>query len=395
MSRRYKLCALVLTLTVTAAALAASAFGGTQAKSPVYLAMISPLTGPVSFVGLDNAAAVRATVKEVNKTGGIAGHKLVVNIFDDGSNPSQGVIEMQKVVADPKYLGIIGSGFSSVAMAIEPLASQNEIPYISMAGAGAQVYPPKPYVYMTTATSRLFAYADAIQLRKQGIHKIALMADNGGYGLEGVADVEALAKGFGFQIVDKEIFPLTETSFTAELSRIKASGAQALWLWNATTLAVTITKEMHQLKLPQLLVLTGANTSNSYLQPACPDSNGALADSYLGPVAKFLPASNPSRPLALDLDNLLGHTGSTFNFDGDTAVQMFKQAMTIGGFTRSGINTALQQKMAGFVGPGGVYHYTATNHTGLFLRSMVVSKIVKCQLVPVQGQASLKPWKTH
>ena len=376
-----------LAVLVVAAVAAAVGTAGTEATPTVRLAMISPLTGPLSFVGVDNRAGVLAAIREINAKGGIKGRKIALDIFDDGSNPSQGVVHMQRIVGDQRYQGIIGSGFSSVGLAVAPIVGQAQIPYISMASSAAQVTPAKPYYFMTTATSRLFAYSMAFHLRNQGIKRIAVMADNGGFGREGVRNLKELAKAFGFQVVEEIIFPLTSTSFTAELNRVKNSDAQALWLWNATSLAVTITKEAKQLGLSQRLVLTGGNASVNYLEPACPEANGAFINTYLGPVAQFIRRDHPSRAIALRVNRLLKKQGSTFNYDGYTAVWMFKTAMERSGFTRAGINRTLETGMRGFAGPGGRYYYTAINHSGLGLPSMVVSQVRNCKMVPVAGQA--------
>jgi hypothetical protein len=122
-----------------------------------------------------------------------------------------------------------------------------------------------------------------------------------------------------------------------------------------------------------------------YLQPACPQNANALVNSYLGPVAKFLPKRNPSRAIALKVDRALGKQGSTFNYDGYTGVMMFRTAMLRGGFNRDAINAALETKMRGYVGPGGRYYYSTQNHSGLGLKSMVVSKIVRCRMVPIEN----------
>ena len=379
--RRFGVAALV---AVTLVLLGAGA-GSSAPAGDVWLAEISPLTGPLSFVGVDNRQGVDVAVKEINRRGGIKGRRVRVQVFDDGSNPSQAVSHMNTIAGDKKFLGVIGSGFSSSGLAVAPIIAREKIPYISMASSFAQVQPAKPYYFMTTATSRLFAYAMAFQLRKMKIKRIALMADNGGFGREGVRNVDELASRFGFQVVERIIFPLTSTTFQAELSRVKNSSAQMLWVWNATTLAVTITKEAKQLGLRQRLVLTGGNASQQYLTPGCPQNASALIDSYLGPVARFLPKRNPSRAIALKVDRALRKQGSTFNYDGYTGVMMFRTAMVRGGFNRDGINNALETKMRGFVGPGGRYYYSAANHSGLGLRSMVVSKVARCKMVPVQN----------
>src|ERR687895_1356690 len=282
--RRRQLFALLASaLLLLAVGVAANA--AESQRGEVHLAMVSPLTGPLSFVGVDNRAGVEAAIREINARGGVRGRRIRLQIFDDNSQPSQGVIHMQRIAADDKFVGVVGSGFSSVGLAVASTVEREKIPYISMASSAAQVSPAKPYYYMTTATSRLFAYSLAFHLRRLKIRRIALMADNGGFGREGVRNVEELASRFGFRIVERIIFPLTSTTFQAELSRVRNSNAQALWVWNATTLAVTITKEARQLRLPQRLVLTGGNASVTYFEPACPDANGALINTYLGPVA--------------------------------------------------------------------------------------------------------------
>jgi branched-chain amino acid transport system substrate-binding protein len=379
--RRFGVAAL---LAATLVLLSAGAGAGAPAGE-VWLAEISPLTGPLSFVGVDNRQGVNAAVAEINRRGGIRDRRVRVQVFDDGSNPSQAVSHMNRIADDDKYLGVIGSGFSSSGLAVAPIIERERIPYISMASSVAQVTPAKPYYYMTTATSRLFAYSMAFQLRKLGIRRIALMADNGGFGREGARNVDELSRRFGFQIVERIIFPLTSTTFQAELTRVKNSNAQALWVWNATTLAVTITKEARQLRLRQRLVLTGGNASVQYLQPGCPQNANALINSYLGPVAKFLPRRNPSRAIALRVDRALRKQGSTFNYDGYTGVMMFRAAMLRSGFSRTAINSGLESRMKGFVGPGGRYYYSRENHSGLGLRSMVVSKIQRCKMVPIEN----------
>jgi branched-chain amino acid transport system substrate-binding protein len=388
-SRRWLLAFATLGLLVVTAASAASG----QRPATVELAMISPLTGPLSFVGQDNRAGVQAAVREINRSGGIKGRQIRLTIFDDASNPSQGVVHMQRIASEAKYLGVVGSGFSSFGLAVAPIVAASKIPYISMASSAAQVTPAKPYYFMTTATSRLFAYSMAAQLRKTGIKRIALMNDQGGFGQEGQRNVKELARRYGFDIVQEITFPFTSTSFTAELTRVKNSDAQVLWLWNATTLAVTITKEAKQLGLPQRLVLTGGNASPLFLGPACPEANGALIDTYLGPVAQYIKRTHPSRAIALRVNRLLGKQGSTFHYDGYTAIRMFREAMLKGGFTRARINDALENKMKGFAGPGGVYFYSPVNHSGLQTASMVVSTIRNCKMVPVPGQKILQATK--
>ena len=251
----------VLSLVVASAFTTRSGLTGT-----IYFGMDAPLTGATQLVGQSDRDAVQSIVAYWNAHGGIKGKEVVVDVLDNASNPSQAVQNVQRFIGDSKYVGILGSGNAAAAVATGPLASQAGIPFIALSPPTNLIEPPQPYVYILTATSRLYAYNEAAYLRKLGIKKVWLMGDNGGFGRDGPTQVQKLASKYGLQIVDTTIFSPASTDFTAELTKVKDSGAQALWLWTATPAGATIVKQFKQLQLPQQLVLTGANLSESFLQ---------------------------------------------------------------------------------------------------------------------------------
>ena len=281
-------CAAVLALVFASA----SATSPSQA-SAIYFGMDAPLTGPTQLVGQSDRQTVEAVVAYWNSRGGIKGRRVVVEVLDNASNPSQAVQNVQKFISDPKYVGIFGSGNAAAAVATGAIASQAGMPFIALSPPTTLVEPPQPYAYILTATARLYAYSEAAYLKSIGVKRVWLMGDNGGYGRDGPAQVSKLAKKYGLEIVDTTIFAPTSTDFSAELTRIKNSNAQALWLWTATPAGPTIVKQFKQLQLPQRLVLTGANVSPQFLQGTCGDVNGAIVNSFLATAWTSLPEDGP------------------------------------------------------------------------------------------------------
>ena len=191
---------------------------------------------------------------------------------------------------------------------------------------------------MRTARRRTFA--------SSGIKKVWLMGDNGGFGRDGPVQVAKLAKKYGFEIVDTTIFSPASTDFSAELTKIKGSGAQALWLWTATPAGATIVKQFKQLQLPQRLVLTGANVSAQFLEGTCGDVDGAIINSYLGTAWNVPAEDEPGRAAqAALLRKILRAPVSNFDADAATALWAYKAAIERGPVTRAGINTALETKL--------------------------------------------------
>ena len=181
-----------------------------------------PADGAAVFVGLDNRAGVQAAIRELNSAGRRPrpphqADDLRRRLEPDPGRPAHAADRRRLEVRRRDRLR--ASAPSSLAAA--QIVAAARIPYISMASSAAQVTPAKPYFFMTTATSRLFAYSMARQLRKQGIRRIAIMGDNGGFGQEGLRNVRSLARGYGFTIVEDITFPTTATNFTSELARVK------------------------------------------------------------------------------------------------------------------------------------------------------------------------------
>lgn len=383
---------LVLAAVATSAAgllvLTGLASASGQQVQTVYIGMDTPLTGPQAVVGQGDREAVVALVRFWNRAKAFKNRRIVVDIRDNASNPSQAVQNVQRFVADPKYVAILGSGNAAAAVATAPLATEGRIPFLALSPPTPLISPaPRPYVYVALPTDRLYAYSMARYLRSLGVKRIALIGDNGGFGRGGVAQVKALANAYGFTITDDIIFAPTQTSFAAELARVRNSDAEALWVWTVTPPGSTIVKEFRQLRLPQRLVLTGGNLSQQFLEATCPDVNGALVNSFLGVVWEQLPRDNPARARAQLTQRVIGKPLSVFHVDAATSLFALKAAMERGGFTREGINTALETKLRGLPTPGGRLFFSPRNHSGIQMDSMWAGRIVQCKPRALFGAA--------
>ncbi len=379
---------LALVATVPVALMVLTGFSsGPQQAPTVHIAMDAPLTGPQAIVGQGDREAVNALVRFWNRRGGIKGRRIVVDILDNASNPSQAVQNVQRFVGDSKYVAILGSGNAAAAVATAPLATEARIPFLALSPPTPLVAPPRPYVYVALPTARLYAYSMAQYLRSLGIRKIALIGDNGGFGRDGTAQVQALARAYGFTITDTIIFSPTSTSFASELAKVKNSEAEALWMWTVTPAGNTIVKEFRQLQLPQRLVLTGGNLSPQFLEATCPEVNGALVNSFLGVVWEQLPRNHPVRAQAELVQRALGKPLSVFHVDAATSLFALKAAMERGGFTREAINSALETKLRGLPTPGGRLYFGPRNHSGIQMNSMWAGRIVQCKPKALFGPA--------
>src|SRR6476646_10261589 len=72
--------------------------GGAHAQ--VKLAVAGPVTGPNAAFGAQLTQGVQQAAEDINKTGGILGQKIQVEVGDDVSDPKQGVSVANQFVGD-------------------------------------------------------------------------------------------------------------------------------------------------------------------------------------------------------------------------------------------------------------------------------------------------------
>ena len=102
--------------------------------------------------------------------------------------------------------------------------------------------------------------------------------------------------------------------------------------------------------------------------------NGAIINSFLATVWKFLPKKDPVRVQAALLEKIIKRPVSNFDGDASGALWAYKAAIERSNGTRAGINTALETKLRGLVTPAGKIFLSKINHTGLQMGSMWVGR---------------------
>ena len=107
--------------------LAASATG--QQTQTIYIGMDAPLTGPTAVVGQGDREAVNALVNFWNRGRAFKNRRIQVDILDNARVRRRPSKNVQRFVADPKYVAILGSGNAGAAIATAPLATA-QIPFL-------------------------------------------------------------------------------------------------------------------------------------------------------------------------------------------------------------------------------------------------------------------------
>ena len=267
--------------------LAACGDEGTDAgddSSPITIGQIVSLTGNYSPLGTENQKSVALAVERINAAGGLLGRQVRVTVKDDRSQPDQSVLAFNDLKGQG-VAAVIGSPFSNSALATIPQVDRAKIPYLSLTPADEQVDPVHDYVFVVPATSGTYAERLLQYFQASGLTRVAVAYDTkSSYAVAGFKGMQAKAGQYGVTLVVTEEFQTTTTEFGAVFTHVRSSDAQALTVWATGPPAVALTKGYATAGLNIPLVLTGAQASKLFLDPAGPAAEGAVVASSIGVV---------------------------------------------------------------------------------------------------------------
>lgn len=251
-----------MTKTALALALAALTVIGApaaRAADDYTINVIVPLTGPAAFVGGGQKDTLEALAAVVNKNGGIQGHNLVFSFHDDQSQP-QVAVQLTNQVLPEKPAVVMGSSIVAMCLAMAPLMANGPVHYCLSPAIHPQ---PGSYTFSSSADSVDQVAAVMRYYRMKGWTKIAVLDTTDASGQDGDKAIDAVLaypenKGV-MQKVAFEHFNPTDISVSAQIEKIKASGAQAIIAWVTGAPAATVFKGMIQAGLDIPVAPTSGN----------------------------------------------------------------------------------------------------------------------------------------
>jgi branched-chain amino acid transport system substrate-binding protein len=371
-----RIAALTVAGALSLAACGSAADGGTDGSGPIKVGMVVPLTGPYSPLGLGDKAAVEQEVEAINDAGGILGRDLEVTIKDDKTDVPQSVTEFNQLAADSSYSAILSSSFVSASTAAGPSAESNKIPTIALGPVSAFADGSNPYAFTGVAIPEVYAQAMVDYVAAQGHESLAIgYSGKDLYGEVGNEATVAAAEAAGIEVVLDESFDQSATDFSPLVSKVKAADPDAFLVWGAGPAPVIITKQFADSGIP--LLMTGAQASQLYVEPAGADAEGVTMTSSIAVPGRELPAG-PLKGLvdAFTTPWLTSEDAypPQFAFDGATGVQLLKAAIEkAGSADREKVRDALES--LDVLTPTGRFTFADDDHAGLGTDAVAIVEV--------------------
>jgi branched-chain amino acid transport system substrate-binding protein len=343
---------------------------GVQAAEPIRVGAILAVTGGASFLGGPESRTLEMLVEDTNAKGGIDGHKVELFIMNSEGSPEKAVSFAKQLIEEKKVLAILGPSTSGETMAIKKIADDGQTILLSCAAAEVIVNPVAKWVFKTPQKDSDAVQAIFNQMGRMKITKIGLLSGNTGFGKAGKGQIEKLAPENGITIVANEVYDKASTDLTAEVTKVKAAGAEAILNWSIVPAQSIVIKNARQIGFKGPIFQSHGFGNIKYVEAA-----GAAAEGVIFPagrllVADILPVTNPQRAVLINYKRnyetrCVGEECSTFGGHAYDAFMILKAGIEKSGSThREKVRDAIEN-LKGFVGTGGIFNFSPTDHNGL------------------------------
>lgn len=205
-----------------------------QAQEPLKLGLVAAMSGQSAKSGEAIVRGLNIALDEINAAGGILGRKVQLVVRDDESNPAKGVIAARELVQREKVAAMFGGLDTPVSLAIVPFANQAKVPFMGVWAAGTPITrngATENYVFRVSAVDELvdIALVD-YAVKKYASKKPGMILVNNAWGESNEVGLKAALAAKSMTAAGIEKFEGSDVDVVPQLSRLKAAGADVLFL---------------------------------------------------------------------------------------------------------------------------------------------------------------------
>ena len=361
----------LLGVVATAAATASTDSRGAANASTVKVGFIYSRTGALAAFGAEEVGGFNAGLSYLRSQGRTCGgHKLAVTFVDDQTVPANAVNAAKDLIGQG-YKVIAGSTSSGAALAVAPIADQNNVLFISGAAAADAITGLNRHTFRAGRQSYQDVQTAANILPPKTVgKKVVVFAEDTAFGASNFTAVSQVFGGKGHN-VSKILVPFQAADLTPYAQQLKNANADLVFVAWAGSNSAAMWQSLDQQKVFDTAdVATGLANRDTY----------ATFGPIVGPKAKLLshyvyqgPKNKVNTWLVKKMKRS-GHLPDLFTPDGfNTALMICHAVQVAKGDDVDRMISALEGFQ--FLGPKGVSRIRKADHA--LIQPMFIVNLVK------------------
>ncbi len=277
-----------------ATALGASHAAPTEEKE-IRMGVLLPVSGPLAFVGATKKKALDLLVEQINERGGMSGHKVKVFFYDTESNTTLVSQQFRRLAESDKVDIVIGPTVTGETLVARPVANELKVPMVPFAGTEAVINPVTPYMFAFVPSDRHAARKMLAMIKAKGLKSVAFLHSADGFGQTGLRVMKELSAQMGIELKTIEEFGPRDSDMTPQVMRIRAGGADAMFVWGVNPGPTIIMKNAKAIGYNKPIVNSYGVASQQFINQAGAAGEGSYVAGTAIMGALQMDAADPVR----------------------------------------------------------------------------------------------------
>lgn len=361
-------------------ALSIAALAATPVLADINVGVVASLTGPAAALGAETKKAVALLPTTVG------GEKVNFILLDDGTDPTNAVKNVRKLISEDKVDAILGPNLISTAVAMADVANTEKTPMISVAPLDV-TGDKRGYVFRSEPSADLMVNRLVADMVEHGAKTVGFIGFSDSWGELLLKSLTKAAEG-KLKIVATERYGRADPSVQAQVLKIMAAKPDVVFVGASGTPAAMPQITLRERGFKGNIYQSHGVTSKEFLRVGGKAVEGALIP--VGPVlvAEQLPDSHPTKKASVafvkELEAKNGpDSRSTFagaSWDAwlllQNGILAAQKAKTKPGTVefRNAVREGIE-KTSKLVGTNGVYSLNANDHAGYDPSAIVLIKV--------------------
>ncbi|EFW36548.1 amino acid ABC transporter substrate-binding protein [Treponema phagedenis] len=215
-------------------------------EKEITIGIVAPLSGNVAVYGTEALNGIKLAVQEINAAGGWNGKQIKLIIEDDEGNPEKSVNVYKKLTAKDGVRMIIGSLTSGCVQAMTGLAQMQKVLVIAPAATMPSITDAGDFIFRMCFIDPFQGRVMGEYAKKNlGFNTAAVLYDPGSDYSSGL--YESFTKAFeqsGGKIVAAESYAGGDKDFNAQLTKIKSTNPECIYLPDYYATVMLIAKQL-------------------------------------------------------------------------------------------------------------------------------------------------------
>ena len=359
---------------------------GAEPVTSYKIGAIVAQTGNYTGLGLQSLEGMQVIVDEINDGGGINGIPVELVVSDDKSEATEAALAAKKLIEVDKVHVLVAGTVTTVSMSIVPVGNEAEIPTVILSGTALLDDQLGGWVFRPMGEEANYSIMILNYLSQDlGISKYATLIENSGYGQGGKVYLPQLSPDYNLTIVEEQYFDPGATDVAPQLTNIKNSEAQAIFIWGSSPTAAVAVKQAREMGILLPIMATPAQLSPSMLESF--GEYYEIEPSLIAITAKIdiwqqLPDNDPDKAMCREFAELYqveyGHPPAMWSLLGANMIQFIEDGLKRANADPANLEAARSKLRDAFETTEnlnilvGVYTMSPEDHFGAVREKMVL-----------------------